>query len=127
MLPEIPGMEATVEAITAISKNAPELFFLAGVERVFTIFFHIAISVLLCYFILKGKTLQGFLLSIVIHFSVDFIVTLMSTNGISVWLIEGVVLVVAVIIIIIIRGMKSRYPVGEIARDPAEIALEEGY
>lgn len=124
MVPELQGMAETVDALT---KTAPELFLLAGLERVFTIFFHIAISVILCYFILKGKTLLGFMISIAIHFSVDFVVPLMSANGVSTWLVEGVIFVVALLSILIIRKIKSKYPIADMARDPAEVALEEGY
>ena len=51
----------------------------------------------------------------------------MNVNGISIWIIEGLLLAVAIISIIVIKSMRNKYPVAEIARDPAEIALEEGY
>lgn len=124
ILPEFPGMEGAVQALTG---TAPELFLIAGFERIFTIFFHIFISVLLCYFILKGKAFLGFAICIFIHFVLDFIFPLMNVNGISIWIIEGLLLAVAIISIIVIKSMRNKYPVAEIARDPAEIALEEGY
>jgi len=124
LLPEFEGVEETVRALTG---TAPEMFFLAGVERVFTIFFHIAISTILCYFILKGKTIQGVLVCILVHFTLDFILPIMNINGVSIWIIEGFLLIVAIVSIILLRYMKLKYPITEISKDPAEIALEEGY
>jgi uncharacterized membrane protein YhfC len=124
MLPDIPGMDQAVKALT---QTAPELFFLAGIERVFTIFLHIALSVLLCYFIIQKRALLGFLLTTAIHFLIDFIVPILSVNKVSFWLIEGVLLIVAIFSILFVRSMKMKYPEIEISKDPAEIALEEGY
>jgi len=124
LLPDLPGME---EAVGALKGTSPELFFLAGVERVFTIFFHILLSVLICYFIIKGKPLLGFLLCTLIHFALDFALPLMNVNGVSIWFIEGLLLIVAVISIMIVKAFRVEFPVAEISKDPAEIALEEGY
>lgn len=57
------------------------MFYLAGYERILTIILHIALSLLVCYFVWKKKTWIGVIICTLIHFLVDFIVPLI--NGMT--------------------------------------------
>lgn len=48
------------------------LFYLAGYERVLTVCAHIAMSLLVCYFVWKKKDLLGILICLAIHTALDF-------------------------------------------------------
>ena len=122
-LPNVAGIDT---AVGALSGTAPALFLLAGAERVFTIPFHMMLSVILCLFLMKRKALAGILICIAVHTAVDFVIPLLST-GISVYLVEGILLVVALVSVFVIRAAKKHFPVIEIPKDPAQIAVEEGY
>lgn len=124
MASQLEGMESSVRALIDTS---PSLFLAAGLERTFTIPFHVFLSVLLGYFIMKNRTLVGSLLCIMIHFSLDFIVAYWAPEAVSIWLIEGLLLIVAVISLLLVVRLKSYYPVIDIEKDPAEVAIEEGY
>lgn len=123
-LPDIDGIR---EAVDIIMNTPTELFLIAGFERVFTIMFHIAMSVLLCLFISKGKTFLGFLICMGLHFALDFVIPLMSVNNISIYIIEGILLIIAVVCSLWIKYIKRKFKEVEIEKDPAEKALEEGY
>jgi len=49
----------------------------------------------------------------------------MQVNAMSVWFIEGILLIVELLSIIFVRFMKLKYPVVEILKDPAEIEKKE--
>ncbi len=52
--------------------TAPTLFLLAGYERVLTMIFHAAMSLLVCYLVYKRKAIVGVLIAFLAHFAVDF-------------------------------------------------------
>ena len=68
---------AVVEQLMAIQASLVEapsyLFYLAGYERVLTVIFHTAMSLLVCYLVYKKKALLGVGIAFVVHFLVDFI------------------------------------------------------
>lgn len=112
----------------ALIDTPASTFLAAGIERVFTIPFHIALSVLLCLFITKGKTVLGTFICIAIHFSIDFIIsTLFAYFELSLWTVEGIIFIVAAASIFLIIKLKNLYTDIEIPKDPAEKALEQGY
>lgn len=49
------------------------LFLLAGYERVLTVIFHVAMSLLVCYFVSRKKDLVGIGICLVAHTMIDFI------------------------------------------------------
>lgn len=49
------------------------LYYLAGYERVLTMIFHVAMSLLVCCFVWKGKDIAGILLCLALHTAVDFV------------------------------------------------------
>lgn len=122
--PAVAGLDT---AIKALIETSPRLFLVAGLERALTIPLHMALSVLICYFIMRKKSLAGSIYCLLIHFLVDFIVVLMAANNISIWLIEGLLLLIAAFSVIFMIKIKSKYTTMEVPKDPAEIALDEGY
>ena len=123
-LPDFPGM---AETVTALTQTPPSLFFLAGVERVLVIPLQIALSVLLGGFIARKQWAAGILCCIGLLFAVDFGVIFMSSQRVSVWLIEGFLLLVAIASIWLVRLLKKRFSELAIPDDEAEQAVHEGY
>lgn len=54
------------------------IFYMAGYERLLTMIFHVAMSLMVCYAVSQKKTLRGVLLCLVIHCAVDFITAVFS-------------------------------------------------
>lgn len=74
--------EAQLLAIQASLVEAPSyLFYLAGYERMLTVIFHTAMSLLVCYLVYKKKAVLGVSIAFVAHFLVDFIAPLI--NGLA--------------------------------------------
>lgn len=69
------------EVRDALISTFPGVFYMAGYERVLTLILHIALSLIVCYFVWKNKTKWGLGICLVIHTAVDFIVGLL--NGLS--------------------------------------------
>lgn len=55
----------------ALINTAPYLFGLAGYERLLTMVCHVAMSLLVCYFVVKKQTLKGVVISLVLHTILD--------------------------------------------------------
>ena len=55
----------------ALINTAPYLFGLAGYERLLTMVCHVAMSLLVCYFVAKKQTLKGVVISLVLHTILD--------------------------------------------------------
>lgn len=61
--------------------SGPVVYYLAGYERILTMIFHVAMSLLVCYLVWKGKGLKGILICLALHTAVDFVTPLL--NGLS--------------------------------------------
>jgi len=57
----------------ALLGSVSGVIYLAGYERILTLMIHIALSVIVCYFVWKKKTVKGILICVVAHTAVDFI------------------------------------------------------
>ena len=57
------------------------VFLLAGYERILTMILHVALSLLVCYFVCKKQELKGILICLVCHWMVDFVAPLV--NGMA--------------------------------------------
>ena len=126
IMPGNPEMEAQVRE--AILGTEPVLFFLAGAERVFTMFFHIAMSLLLTRLIMKKQAVRGFLMVLALHAGLDFIAALGQQQGVSIWLIEGFLLAVALLSLLLILRIRPRFGASmSVPADPGEQAVKEGY
>lgn len=62
----------------ALLNTSAGMFYMAGLERILTMLLHIALSLMVCYFVWKKKDLQGILTCLVIHWAADFGATVMS-------------------------------------------------
>lgn len=116
------------EAVDALTGTPPYAFALGGVERVFTIALHIALSVMLMSFVLRGRSFLGFVLVALVHTGVDFTAVLLGVLGVPVLWIEAVVFVIAAASVWYL--VKARRTFGgqvNIPEDAAEKAVREGY
>lgn len=123
-LPDVAGLE---EAVGALTGTEPSLFLMAGLERAFVIPLQIALTVLLGYCLTKNRLLTGAILCLTAHFAVDFIAVLLQHRQVTPWLIEGFLLIVAILSIWLILFLKKRFAVYAIPKDEAETAVDEGY
>lgn len=62
-----------MDAQRVLITTSPVLYLLAGYERILTMFFHAALSLIVCYFVYKKKALWGILIAFILHFAIDFI------------------------------------------------------
>lgn len=87
--------EASIQAsaqITALTTTAPYLFLIGGIERLFAIGMHLALSVVVFYAVSCRSKRWLYLLAILLHAAVDAPVALMQTGVIqSVFLVESFV------------------------------------
>jgi uncharacterized membrane protein YhfC len=126
LMPGNPEMAETIRR--QILDVSPELFLMAGLERVFTMILHISLSILLVWFIMKSHAITGFIIVASIHFAVDFATGVMQTLDWSPYLIEGFILAIAILSLIYIVIARSRFKDNlNIPSDPAEQAVIEGY
>jgi uncharacterized membrane protein YhfC len=120
---------AMAESIrTAILGTPPELFLMAGFERVFTMILQIFLTVLLASFLVKGRALVGFSLVLALHTAFDLAAGILPKLGVSALGIEAVILGIAGLSLAGIFGLRRRF--GDrlaIPPDPAEEAVREGY
>ncbi|NLA87848.1 MAG: YhfC family intramembrane metalloprotease, partial [Clostridiales bacterium] len=94
---------------STLAETSSVMYLSAGFERLFTMVFHIALSVLFTYFIMKKRTALGFVTVASIHFLIDFIAVAMMINKIDVLLIESVIFIVALLSFIFIMKIKPRF------------------
>lgn len=72
------GVDAqTLQALWDVKKSlvetAPSMFILAGYERILTMIVHVAMTVLVFYFVYKKKSVIGIVLCLLIHTLIDFV------------------------------------------------------
>jgi uncharacterized membrane protein YhfC len=115
------------QLIATMTQTSTATFYMAGFERVFTIGFHIGLSLLLAYGINKKQTMKFFVLVMLLHTTFDFAVIAAQRAGWSPYVIESIVALVGLVAIYFTIRIKSGYDEIEIKRDEAEIAREEGY
>jgi len=89
------------------------LFFVSGIERLFTMVIHIGLSVLLMEGIARRKVLKYFLLVLLIHTALDFSVSYMGLSEMSIWIIELMVLAFSIGLGVYVLKAKSRFPIEE--------------
>lgn len=72
------GLVAVKDAL--IGTNAA-VFLLAGYERILTMIFHVALSLLVCYFVSRKKDILGIVICLVCHCAADFVAPMV--NGLA--------------------------------------------
>lgn len=79
------SMGVDTESLLAVKDilvgSGPLLYYLAGYERILTMILHVAMSLLVCYFVWKGKGIKGILICLALHTAVDFVTPLL--NGLA--------------------------------------------
>lgn len=76
LVEQVAATGADVSALTVLPEtfmNTPAvMFYLGGFERVLTVIGHIAMSLIVCYFVWNKQALKGSLICIAWHFALDF-------------------------------------------------------
>lgn len=104
----------------ALLTTSAGMFYLAGYERVLTMIFHTALSLLVCYFVWKKKDIQGIIICLVIHTLVDFVSPILSglstdylgsvvSQNIAYVLIYTFLTIVAVFSVLMVRWIKKQW------------------
>ncbi len=89
--------------------SPPSVYWLAIVERILTLTFHIAMSLLIMEGIVRKKDMKFAGIVLVLHTALDTIAVIMAVNGVNTWLIEGMVAVFAIGALIYIITSKKRF------------------
>lgn len=119
--------EASIEAMNVIFSNEPIMFLMAGLERLFTMMFHVAMSLLIMEGFVKQKIGKYFVIVLICHTALDFSAVMLSYLGIDPMMIEGFIGLVAVASVIVIIQRKHAFGDNLNASDEGENAVKEGY
>jgi len=107
IIPNNPAMEESIRQ--AILGTPSYMFLIGGLERIFTMMLHAALSVLLVYFILNRRAVLGFFTITLIHFAVDFSAGLMQILKVNPLVIEGVIMLAALLSLGFIIRIRSSF------------------
>lgn len=89
--------------------TSPGLYAMAGFERLFTVFVQIALSIVVLTGFIKGKRLLYLLLAILLHTLVDAPLVILAAKGVSPYVIEMIILVMAVIAVFYIVKTRNAF------------------
>ena len=82
MLEETAALGVDTSSLVAIKEaligSGTSIFLLAGYERILTMIAHVALSLVVCYFVAKKKDVLGIGICLVCHWMMDFISSLVS-------------------------------------------------
>ncbi|MBQ8834312.1 MAG: YhfC family intramembrane metalloprotease [Oscillospiraceae bacterium] len=114
---------AQLEAIReSFLTTSPVLFLLAGYERLLTMVFHAAMSMIVCYAVHSGKPRKGLLVCLALHTLLDCGagITLLINQGtlsqaLGYTIIYTIMTAVAILSLLILKHIRTRWP------DPAPI------
>ena len=124
----LPTEEMQQSVTKLIIDTPPNLYLMAGLERLMTMVFHAAMTVLLTLLILKGRSLFGFILVTLLHFLTDFLTGVLQILKVNAWGIEAMILVIALLSLLLIFKIKPLFGQEQnIPPDPGEKAVEEGF
>lgn len=93
--------------------NTPPVYFLfGGLERFFTLFIHIGLSLMVLYGVITGK-IRYLLYAILLHTLVNAPTVIMFEMGVNIWLVQGFILLLAVLALVwIVRSRSLLEPTG---------------
>jgi uncharacterized membrane protein YhfC len=115
-LKKLAGMPEQVTALATARQqliSLPSYFFLAGgIERVSTLLIHIALS-LLVFYAVKKRRYVFFALSILLHALLDFLAAYLSQIGVNTMIIEGIIVLFAVVSVVFILKSRKLFASGE--------------
>lgn len=109
-----------------LSTTSSQLFLIAGLERILTLIFHMAMSLLITIGLMKGKSLLYTCLVLFLHTTVDGGIVILSHFTKNPYILEGWVVIFAALSLLIIIKNRHFDPILPMA-DEGEKAVEEGY
>jgi len=77
------------------------MMFVGAVERMIAVTIHVSFSVMVWFAAKNSKKFWLFPLAILLHAAVDALSVILSSGGMNVWLIEGVVFVMAIVFVLL--------------------------
>lgn len=101
--------QALLDVKSALIDTAPSMFLLAGYERILTMILHVAMTVLVFYFVYKKKSAIGIVLCLLIHTVIDFVpaflVGILSANiaYIITYAFLTIMAIVGIIVLVVIK------------------------
>lgn len=109
----------SLEITKSVFVNASPLFFYtAGYERIVTMIFHVALSLLVCYFVWKKKDIMGVLICLGLHTLTDFATPMLDylcvqhfrlAEAVSALIVYAFLTIVAVLSIIYILRLRNKW------------------
>lgn len=107
----LPVPEAVRALLAQLAAEPATTFLAAGVERVGTMLFHAALSVLICLSAARGRMLPGALIALLCHTLVDFAAAmLLSAAGWSIWAVEGVIALCGLAALLFLLRARHAFP-----------------
>lgn len=113
------------QLVPQLLNTPPDIFLAAGVERVFTIFFHIAAALLVTYGIIRRKWMY-IVCCIVLHTLVDGVTVILQIYKFSAWSIELWVAFIGVLSLVFILKSKKMFLAINSGNTGADIENNEG-
>lgn len=103
--------------------SSPGLFLLAGYERILTIIAHVALSLVVCYFVSQKKDVLGIVICTICHCIIDFVAPMINgmaseymgnvlSTEVAYLVIYIFLTVVAVVSVFVIRTIKNKFDRG---------------
>lgn len=106
--------------------NTPYWMLLVGaIERIAAITIHISLSVLVWFAAKNGKRFWLFPLAILLHLFVDAVAVILSGAGLSVWIIEGAVYVIAIALVFLAIAVWKKNHTAQAEETPAAQTIAE--
>ncbi len=102
-------VQALLDVKTSLVETAPSMFLLAGYERILTMILHVAMTVLVFYFVNKKKNAIGIILCLLIHTIIDFVpaflMRILAANMayIVIYTFLTVMAIVGIVVLVVIR------------------------
>lgn len=92
------------------------MMFVGAVERMIAVTIHVSFSVMVWFAAKNSKKFWLFPLAILLHTAVDALAVILSSSGMNVWLIEGVVFVMAIMsVLLAVAVWKKNHTAAETA------------
>jgi len=98
----------TAEIKELLTGTPPVHFLLGGLERLFTLAIHVALSLVVLYGVVRGQA-RFWLLAILLHGVVNLSVFFIVQPGYGIWLAEGYLLLCAVAALVFIRRSRDSF------------------
>ena len=84
-------------AFAGLASTAPPLFLVSIVERLAAVVLQVSLSVLVWFAAKSMKQFWLYPLAVLLHLAIDAVAVILAGNGVNIWLVEGVVYVIAAV------------------------------